>query len=356
MAGDDPFEALLKRCGERLSEIRLSVPDLEKTASRPAARLSLSPPEAPPPPLPRAARPEPRPPLPEIPIPPEAEEIEVFPPAAAPAPAPTPEPRSKPNAGMPETSQHPRPRSRALFVAAAAGLVIAALGFWASRRDSGAIEIALPGADAAAVRPDGGDMLVARGAELLAVSRAGKTLSRGVLNGRIAGLYCLQNSAWSVDGANPEVTEWREGERPIVFRLNHVPQAIFAQGNDLWTVEKGGHAIHQYIISRSIMGAMLQPLDLFEVPDLTAESIAIDGTGTLWVIDDETRALYRLRAQGGVYKIVDQAPLSPLLGPAGSLRGLTLDGDAVWIFLRPAEGGAAVLRRIPLRRLAWTPA
>lgn len=275
----------------------------------------------------------------------------MFPPAAPPARTPQPPtPRPAPAPAPPLAAP-----IRTLAFAAAAMLLVV-LGVWTVRRPPRTFDIALPGAVAAAVRPGNGDVLFVRGSELLVLSREGKTLSRGDLSGRVSSLRWLQDSVWSVDGETPEVTERREGERPTVFRLNHVPQAIFAQGNGIWTVEKGGHAIHQYMVSRSIMGAMLQPLDLFEVQDLTAESIAVDEAGTLWVADDETRALFRLRAQGGVYKIVDRAPLSPLLGPTGSLHGLTLDGDAVWLFSRPEKSGTPVLRRIPLVLLAWTPA
>jgi hypothetical protein len=205
-----------------------------------------------------------------------------------------------------------------------------------------------------AVRSESADIVVARGGELLTLSRAGRILERAAAPGRVESLAWSQGSLWSADGLSPSVTERRDGERTTVYRLNHVPSAIFAKGNSVWTVEKNGHALHQYLISRSILGAMLQSLDLFDIPELSPEAFAFDDTGTLWLADDQTRSLFRMRVEKGAYKTLDRAPLSPFLGPSGRVRGLAVDGDSVWILSLPAAGGAAILRRIRLGRLEWS--
>ena len=366
MPGDDDFDALLKRCSQQLSRISLELPDMETASPGRAPKLSLGPapaparrpPAAPPPAAPPAPIPVVRAPEP---VPDVHEEIEVFPPLITRPRTPTPQPlprvaaplQAKP-AAAPARSLRAAPLVAAAAVAAAAA--IAAFGLWTSRRPSAEITIPIDGADAMAVRPEYGDILVARGTELLTISPKGAELSRRDLEGRVVGLRWTPGSLWSVDGTSQEVTERREGERPTVFHLNHVPSALFARGNTLWTQEKGGHSIHQYLVSRSILGALLQPLDLLEIPGMTAEAFAFDDAGTLWVVDDETRSLYQMRAENGAYKAVQRAPLSPLLGPSGVIHGLSIEDDAAWILSSPAGGGASVLRRVPFARLDWGPA
>jgi hypothetical protein len=367
MPGTDEFDALLKRCDERLAEIRLSVPDLEVSApARPKALLA----PPPPPPRPRLApppAPEPPPravlePPPQAPLEEDAEEVSVFPPRVPAretkplpslenAPVRTPPARPAPRGGAPAPSEG---RARAFALAGAAVLGAAVLVFWLGRLGPSALVLRFPDADAAAVQGESGNVLIARGGEVLTMSPAGAILERRPVAGKISSLRWDRGSLWTVDGTSAAVTERRDDERPTVFRLNHVPAALFVTGNTVWTVERNGHTIHQYLLSRSILGAMLQPLDLLEVQSLSADTIAVDASGTLWIADDRTRGLFRLRAQNGVYKIVDSAPLSPLLGPAGTLRGLTVEGSSVWIFARSASGGAAVLRRIPIASLDWT--
>ncbi len=102
---------------------------------------------------------------------------------------------------------------------------------------------------------------------------------------------------WSTDGRTASITERADGGRTTVFRLNHVPGAIYVKDKYLCTSEKGGHTLHQFLISRSILGALLQPLDSFELNGLSPETFTIDDAGTLWLVDEPTRRLYRLRLE-----------------------------------------------------------
>ena len=121
-------------------------------------------------------------------------------------------------------------------------------------------------------------------------------------------------------------------------------------------MEKGGHSLHQFLISRSILGAILQPIDSFELAGRSPDSFTIDDDGTLWIVDQPSRRLFRLRLENGAYKQVSSAPLSPFVGPDGKLRSLTIENEAVWILTQPRTGGGAALRRISLSRFDWTPA
>jgi hypothetical protein len=147
-----------------------------------------------------------------------------------------------------------------------------------------------------------------------------------------------------------------EGGRATTFRLNHVPGALYVKDKYLWTAEKAGGVLHQFLISRSILGALLQPLDSFELSGLYPETFTFDEAGALWLVDQPTRRLYRLRLENGTFKRVSSAPLSPLFGPQGRFRGLSVENGAVWILSQPGPGGRAALRRIAVARLDWTPA
>jgi hypothetical protein len=378
----DEFEQLLERCSERLSGITLSVPALEGGSTRRTPVYSLSP--APPPPVP-AAPPEPAPEAPQ-PAPPAAarrepeappapqprpaaialppltsaptrDEDEVFPPSRVGGrtpppsvplwrarPAPTPVPR-------PETSR------RLPAVAAAAALAAAGtFGLWLARRPAADLVIEVGDADAIAVRAEKGDLLVAEGKELVDLSHDGLTLERRPLDSPIDSLCWNQGSLWSADGRTAAVVERGEGGRTTVFRLNHVPGAIYVNGRYLWTSEKDGHALHQFLISRSILGAMLQPIDSFDLNELSPEGFTLDDDGILWLADGPTRRLFRLRLENGSFKRLSSAPLSPFVGPQGKLQDLTIERDAVWILTKPAESRNAVLRRLSLSRLDWTAA
>jgi hypothetical protein len=370
MPVEDEFDVLLKRCNQRLSEITLELPDFESVSPARVPKIALAPeparptaavrpqfqaaPRALPPPAP-APEPSPvAPPRHAAPEPPE--EIEVFPPLIVRARTPPPAPL--PRVEAPAQAKHPAEPARARVraaapLAAAAVAVLAAFVIWGARRPAAEVTLSVAGADAMAVRPEG-DLLVARGRALLTLSPKGAELARKELAAPVVGLRWTPGSLWSVDGIAAEITERRDGERPTIFHLNHVPTGLYAKGNTLWTQEKSGHAIHQYLVSRSILGALLQPLDLLELPGITAETFAFDDSGALWIVDGETRSLYKMRADGGSYRAVQRAALSPLLGPSGAINGLSIDGDGVWLLSRPADGGPAALRRISLKRLDWT--
>lgn len=380
----DEFELLLERCRENLSGITLSIPTIEKDAPRPPTLYSLEPPAAPPkaaepaafhlpPKPPEAIRPEaPPPPAEPEPAPepdpeptrPVAEEREtdVFPPvyAAPQTPPPSaqlwrvqpPAPAESSDRRRPELSARNGRRAAAAAVVAAAG----AAGLWLARRPAADLRIEVGDADAMAVRPEKDDLLVAEGKELLDLSRDGRTLGRKPLDAPVDSLCWEHGSLWSADGRTASVVEHADDGRSTVFTLNHVPGALYLKDKYLWTAEKGGSVIHQFLISRSILGALLQPLDSYQLSGLFPAAFAIDEAGFLWIADQPTRRLVRLRFENGSYKQVASAPLSPFLGPEGKLRDLTIEGGAVWILTQQGNAGRSFLRRIVLTHLDWTPA
>ncbi len=358
MASDD-FELVLERCRDRLAEINLRVQDLEASSPRSPAPLTLEPDDPPRARLPPLAEIPIAPPAPEAPPRPElpavaadSGETYIFPP---PGSRPwTPLPASRPmtaGEGAPEA----RPaRLRHAALAAAAAVAAGGLGVWLERRPSN-LSFGIDAIDALAVRPDKGDILAARGKELVDMAMDGRTLRRLPLEAPVRSLRWNQGSLWSVDGRTAAIVEHPDGDRETVFPLNHVPETFFVKDKYLWTAEKGAHAIHQFLISRSILGAILQPLDLYDLPGLTPETFALDDAGDLWIVDSASRRLYRLRSEGGTFKPVASAPLSPLVGPEGRIRALTIEGGSVWLLSAPAQGARGVLSRIVLSRLDWTP-
>ena len=345
---NDEFDLLLERCRERLSEIDLRVPALE-TGAPPQPVYSLTP-AAPPTPV-------------------EREEEEFFPPLQArsrtpppaialpnppldPAPGRAPEPEPEPAAEL-----EPKDRRLTATRAAAASAAVAAgiLGVWLSRRPSADLDIEAAGAEALAVRQDKGDMLIAEGSELVDLSLDGRALGRRPLDAPVESLHWDRGSLWSADGRTASVIERTDAGHATVFTLNHVPGALYVKDNYLWTTEKGGHALHQFQITRSILGTILQPIDSFELGGLTPETFTIDDAGTLWVVDEPSRRLYRLHLENGTYQRSASAPLSPFVGPAGKIRGLSAQDGAVWMLAQDGSGGRASLRRIALSRLDWTP-
>ncbi|MFI5363751.1 MAG: hypothetical protein ACHQ49_17460, partial [Elusimicrobiota bacterium] len=270
---------------------------------------------------------------------------------AAPAPAPAREKAASPKPAAP-ASTGSRSRAAAAWAAALIGAA-ASLGVWALRRAPADIVLELENADAMALQSSKGDLLVGEGKELVEMSRSGKSVGRRPLDAPVVSLRWDQGSLWSTDGQKARITESSDSGRTTVFGLNHVPARLFAKDLSLWTVDKDGAVLHQFQISRSILGALLQPIDSFDLNGLAAEVFTFDDAGTLWLADRSSRRLYRLRLDGNSFKRVDSAPLSPFVGPQGELRSLTIDDGAIWILSKAADGGRAELRRIALSRFDW---
>lgn len=350
----DDFERILERCSARLAEIDLEVPDLELSAPPRQARLSdalkaPAPPKPPPPPPPRPAPPAAAPKA----APPE-EEDEVFPPrgrrdAMPPPPAPsrrlTPAPARAPW----------KPRVTPAGWAAAGAAAAVALGLWLTRESARSADFALDSGDALAVREDKGDLLVAQGAGLLVLSQDGRELGRAALDAAVAGMSWSNGSLWSTDGVTPAVIERRDGVHPTAFRLNHVPSDLYATERYLWTAQKGEHAIRQYLISRSMLGVVLQPIDRYDLPGIDPDAFAVDSSDVLWVLDVAARRLWRLRPLNGVYKPADYAPLTPVIGADGGMKDLSIKNGSVWLLSKPAGGGQVHVLRLPVNRFEWTP-
>jgi hypothetical protein len=400
----DEFDLLLDACRDRLAEISLDVPDLggalapapvsyfgpAPSAPPPKPPAAAPPPRVAPPPkpaplphpvfetpnraperavappaleLPSAPRPAPAAATPAAPAPkpaprvePEPAEIEIFPPLISrqKTPPPSAPVRSLRMEEAPSAAAPAPPRGNLLrnaAIAAAAATAAGAAFAWLSGRST-ELSIDLDSADAVAVRPDKKDLLVAEGGQLADVARDGRVLSRAPLDAPAAALRWNQGSLWSVDGRSPSVVEKPAGGRATVFRLNHVPKALYVRDKYLWTAD-GGHTLRQFLISRSMLGVILQPLDEYDLPNLTAETFAVDDAGIIWLADAGSRRLYRLKPGSGALAVESSAALSPIIGPVGSIRSLTLEDGAIWLLTAPADGGRSTLRRIPLGRWDW---
>ena len=351
---DEQFDLLLERCNAQLAEIGLHVPELESSAAPKRPVISLLPEPAPKPPPAQA----PPTPLPRSPEPGKDEDFAPLQPARAPSQSPT-----LWQAGPVATTPPPIPaaartfflRPRLAASLAVAVLSAAALGTWLSRRATSDLSLDVDLADAMAVRSEKGDLLVAEGPELATLAQDGRVLERIALDSPVECMQWDQGSLWTSDGAGMAVLERRSGVRPTVFQLNHIPGSFFVKNKYLWTAEKGGRSLHQYLISRSILGVILQPLDIYDLPGLRVENFTLDEAGTLWLVDADSRRLYRLRTDNGSYKSVDSAALSPFIGPSGEIRSLSIDGASLWILKRHNAGNKSRLRRIPLSGLDWTP-
>jgi hypothetical protein len=240
---------------------------------------------------------------------------------------------------------------------AVGGLAVAALigfGVWRVQRPAADRTFELDPADAAALRPEHSDILVAQGAKLLNVSETGRALESRTLEAPVASISWNAGNLWSVDGRTRAVLERRDATgTATAFTLNHVPRAVYAHGRYLWTLEDGGKTIRQYLVSRSLVGVQLQPLDMYQLPDLTADAIAVDDADVIWVFDHASRRLYRLHAVGASLRPIDSAPLKALIG-AADVRAMFLDDGAVWILAAPA-GGRSVVHRVTADQLDWAP-
>lgn len=379
MPAHDEFAAILERCETRLSEIELRLPDLEAAAPRPP-KLTLDPPlvesriEPPPPrtpaPVPAAPPPAPRTPEPRsaaVEPPPVPAPLPPPPAPAKPRPRlPDPEPELEhevfPPPGYPIRADSPTPTpllpparfpTRAAVAAGSVALALAAAGVWYSRRGPSAVEIALPSdARAASVRPDGA-LVLAQGSDLVTLERDGSARERLPLDRPAAAVRWANGALWTIDGVSPSVV-LRRGARPTSFALNHVPTTIFVRGQEIWTADADG-VLHQYLLSGSILGEILQPLDSYPLAGVLPATIAVDDAGELWVADQNSRRLLRMKNSGAGFSTVAWAPLSPAVGPSGALRGLSVIRGGVWLMSVDAAG-RAVERLIPTASLTWNAA
>lgn len=341
-AEDDEFAALLERCRERLGEIKLDLPQLDDGTPRPAP-LSLTPPPARLPPSAAPAAPAPMAAEPELP--------DVFPPADLPsAPAPRPAAETPRPAAVAGAAAKPR----RWLAAAWAGLALAVAAVWyLAQRPATEIALDVPGADALAVEPDG-TLLIAADRELVSASAQGRVLSRAPLDAPVRNLCWDEGTLWSVDGRAAAVVARRRGAPPTSFRLNHVPRAVYVRDKYLWTVADDGRSLHQFLVSRSILGVILQSIDTFSLPSVAAAAFAVDDAGIVWLVDADSRRLLKLRQENAAYKISAYAPLSPVLGPEAGIRGFQLSGRRLWLLARPGGAGRTRLLQLAPDGLRWS--
>jgi hypothetical protein len=355
MPEPDDFALILDRCRDQLAEISLKVPDLEASApAAPSYTLSLPPAPSPPPP-PERLPPAPAPAAVAVAPPEDRAEVEIFPPAPKPVPAAESRAVAAPAVAAASLPAGRRGAWAALSVALVAAAVYAVMLFAGGGGEESTIALDDP-AEAFALRPERGNLVVASGKELLTLSLDGKVLGRETLDAPVSRMVWDQGSLWSINGKTSAVLEIRPGAKGISFQLNHVPSDLFLRDKYLWTADRRDHAIHQYLISRSILGVLLQPLDRYELSGMEPEAFSLDESGDLWVVDSLSRRLVRLKSDGGIYKASSVAPLSPFLGPDGRLGEMALDKNYLWILAESPNRARASIRRIPLRKLDWSPA
>ena len=210
--------------------------------------------------------------------------------------------------------------------------------------------------DAMSKVPESRGVALSAGNVVTILDRDGRAVETRPLDAPVTALSLTPGSLWTSNGRTPALVEQRAAGRRATFTLNHVPLYVDAQERSLWTSDDKGKQIHQYLITRSMLGVFLQPLDLYDLPELTADCFDMRNDGVLWVVDAPSRRLYRLKADGPAYRPVDSAPLAAFIGGAGRGRGLAVVEGYLWLLLSPDDGkGASVLKRLSLRRLAWTP-
>ena len=384
----DDFERLLERCRAQLDSISLSLPTLEAEggehplpppprAEMPAAKTAPA----------AAAKPEPPPRAAVAQAPAVIERLPPPPPPPAPVYSPPPAPAYSPPAQPPKSSpsysldtetlpdltppaprpprpQPPRPRlstsaddrrtwSDRRLAAAAAAAVFAAFVLWRLQRPPLDRPLQLAASDAAALRPERADLLVAQGSMLLDLSEDGRTLGRKALDAPVAALGWDRGSLWSVDGRSHSFFERREANgRQTEFAVNYAPQSIALRGRQLWALEPDGRTVHQYLVSRSLLGVQLQPLDQYVLPGLSGTALAVDDYDQLWIVDRTSRRLHRLRKEGPGYRAVDSAPLAAFMGDSGIAKSLEIDDGVLWLLVSE-PGGRSTIHRLISARLDW---
>lgn len=212
----------------------------------------------------------------------------------------------------------------------------------------------LGSSDAAALRPERADLLVAQGSTLLDLTEDGRLLGRKTLDAPVTALGWDRGSLWKVDGRAHVFVEREEATgREIDYAVNYAPQTLALHGRQLWAVEPDGRTVHQYLISHSLLGVQLQPLDQYPLSGLTIAAIAVDDAEQLWVVDRASRRLHRLRKEGPGYRAVDSAPLAAFIDATGSVKSIDIEDGVVWLLVSD-PGGRATMHRLEADRLDWT--
>lgn len=349
---DDAFEGILKRCRDKLAEIDLRLPEIDPAPPQPSVDLLDL--ELPPEP---AMKPEPL----FSSLPPEGS-----PEPEQPSPPAAPEHGSEPGPGReepfgPRASEPPEPAaaerkvSRWAWVALAAVILAASAGYWAIRRGTEGLSLPFENADALGGAAGKGRLMVAAGKSVIILDESGRVVETRPLDAPVAAVAWSGGSLWTADGRAAAFVERRADGKSTSFALDHIPVAVDANDKYLWSVDAKGKMLHQFLVTRSMLGVFLQPLDLYDLPEFTVECFALDAEGVLWLVDSPSRRLYRLKQEGTVYKPLAYASLASVIGDAGRIQGITIVAGSPWLLLAPrAEGGVHLLRRLSRRRLDWT--
>ena len=334
---DDEFERILQQCRQRLSEIDLRLPEIDPAPPR--ASLEL---------LDVEPAPDPTP-------------LRLVPPPSEPERQPHAAPPQEERQSRLERDAPPAPAGRGYLrwaaVAAAAFILASSVGYWLSRQETGGLSLTFDRIDALGSVPGGGKMAVAAGRTVTVLDADGRVVETRTLDASVAAIASSGGSLWTADGRTPALVEHRADGKATSFALNHIPVAIDADEKYLWSADAKGKIIRQFLITRSMLGVFLQPLDLYDLPQFTVACFAMDSEGVLWLVAAPSRDLYRLKPEGTAYKPTTRASLTPIIGDAGRIQGIALEDGTLWILVAPRDGkGAYILRRLSQRRLRWTPA
>ncbi len=371
---EDDFEQLLTRLREQLTDIALTVPDLDTEGGERVPRFSLG--EAAVKPAssdaativaasePMAAWKTP-PNMSVDAAPARLEPAQTLPPAQAAASyfqdAPTASvfiatpPPTAPDVTAPWRKFGVRNAILAASLLIALG--IAGLGAYRLSQDGeGAIRIPLDQpASAFMLTADLQEFLISEGNELLTVAHSGEIRRRRFVEGAFAALRWSQGAVWTIDGRSAAITERRGEMRPTVYSLNHVPTSLYLNDRFLWTGERSTRTLRQFMVSRSILGAMLQPIDRIDLPaNIDLIAFSFESGGDLYVADARQHRLVRFHTTGGAYRALQSAPLSPILGPDDSHHRFFLEKGNIWALTNPT-GGVSEIKRIPFSSLNWAP-
>ncbi len=381
MTADDDFERLLARCRAQLDSISLHLPAMEGETSAPQERAPSpgmqTPPPAPPPPTPppeparveiTAVKPAPAAaatarqtivsvaPAPEAPPPVVAiRESSPASPRFDPPPAPLPDLTPPPSPPRRFVKPRAAPAAPPSWRPAAYGLaaLAAGAGLWWWQRPPLDRPFSLAASDAAALRPPRADILVAQGSTLLDLTEDGRVIARSALPSPVTAIGWQGGYLWSVDGRSRMIKERRDGaEQDTVFAVNFAPARFCLHGRQLWALEPDGRVVRQYLISRSLLGVQLQPLDEYRLPGIEAAAIALDDAERLWVADRASARLLRLTREGPGYRLSDSASLADILKPGAEVRSLDVLDGQVWL-LASQPDGRSTMHRLSADRLGW---
>lgn len=141
------------------------------------------------------------------------------------------------------------------------------------------------------------------------------------------------------------------GVERVYTTPDRFPEALAADGDDLWAADAKSPVVYRYLIGRALTGASLSPLNRYDLPGAPAASLHA-AESRLWVLDSRGRRLTRYGYDGGTLAPIDAVELGGRIPPKAQVSGLTVGGGFLWVL----TAKPAVLHRFSLRDLVWRPA